>query len=329
MKIKSSFFNCSYIIHVCEQEVMTTSMHRRKRPMISAALCALLSGLLLLSGCGKGPEAGTVYGPADSEENLYLDLTAEEQKELEEKEKEPPEAVIIDSGYTITEIDESDVYPPKKTDDYGNALPAYLVDYAVKISNEGNELAMVWPTVRVVAYDSYGNKLADSNKKIQTYVLPGDVIAFGSQMTVRGEKPDSIAFSAVSEDPENYYPAEEDLKMPSSDSYQAGEVRAETAKGYEETAPSAGRKSSDGLADGYFYFKELPALSGEISCSSDTDQEAFVTILYKDGDEILGGETSRVMIPAGKKASYVFTAAAPIPEDTESFEVSAFSIPDY
>ena len=38
---------------------MTTSMHRRKRPMISAALCALLSGLLLLSGCGKGPEAGT------------------------------------------------------------------------------------------------------------------------------------------------------------------------------------------------------------------------------------------------------------------------------
>ena len=79
MKIKSSFFNCSYIIHVCEQEVMTTSMHRRKRPMISAALCALLSGLLLLSGCGKGPEAGTVYGPADSEENLYLDLTAEER----------------------------------------------------------------------------------------------------------------------------------------------------------------------------------------------------------------------------------------------------------
>ena len=124
-------------------------------------------------------------------------------------------------------------------------------------------------------------------------------------------------------------PAEEDLKMPSSDSYQAGEVRAETAKEYEETAPSAGRKSSDGLADGYFYFKELPALSGEISCSSDTDQEAFVTILYKDGDEILGGETSSVMIPAGKKASYVFTAAAPIPEDTESFEVSAFSIPDY
>lgn len=304
-------------------------MYLRKRPILSAAACALLFGALLLSGCSKGPKEGTVYGPSDAEENLYLDLTAEEIKEQEEKEKELPEAEIIDSGYTITEIDESDVYPPKKTDDDGNALPAYLVDYAVKISNEGNELAMVWPTVTITAYDSYGNEISESQKKIQTYVLPGDVIAFGSQMTVRGDKPDRIAFSAVSEDPEKYYPAEEELKMPSSDRYQAGKVKAETAKEYEEKAPSAGRKSSEGLSDGYFYFKELPALSGEISCSSNTDQQAFVTILYKDGDEILGGETGRVMIPAGKTASYVFTAAAPIPKDTESFEVSAFSIADY
>ena len=81
---------------------------------------------------------------------------------------------------------------------------------------------MVWPTVRFVDYDSYGNKLAESHKKIQTYVLPGDVIAFGSQMTVHAERNRTASRLPASEDPENYYPAEEDLKMPSSDSYQAG-----------------------------------------------------------------------------------------------------------
>ena len=117
--------------------------------------------------------------------------------------------------------------------------------------------------------------------------------------------------------------------MPSADSYEAGEVRVRVLPEYEEGAPSAGRKNSAGLSQGYFYFGELPELSGTISCSSGSDQEAFVTILYRDGDRILGGETGRVMIPAGRKASYVLTAAGPVPEGTQSFEVSAFSIAQY
>lgn len=304
-------------------------MHKRKRARFTAAICSLLFGALLLTACGKGPEAGTVYGPSDSEENLYLDLTADEAKKLEEEEKERPEAEIIDSGYTITGIDESDVYPPRKTDDFGNVLPAYLVDFAVRISNEGNDQALVWPTVKVTAYDSNGTVLSEEEKTIRTYVLPGDVITYGSDVTVRGEKPARIRFTAYSEDPEIYYPAEEELNMPFSDSYQTGEVTVRVAEEYEENAPSAGRRSSEGLPDGYFYFKELPQLSGTVSCSSGDDQEAYVTILYRDGDEILGGETSRVMIPAGKTASYVFTAAAPIPEGTQSYEVTAFSIAAY
>jgi hypothetical protein len=148
-------------------------------------------------------------------------------------------------------------------------------------------------------------------------------------MTVRGEMPDRVSFSAVSEDPDNYYPTEEELNMPSADSYEAGEVRVRLLPEYEEEAPSAGRKSSEGLSQGYFYFGELPELSGTIRCSSGKDQEAFVTILYKDDDRILGGETGRVMIPAGRKASYVLTAAGPVPEGTQSFEVSAFSIAQY
>ena len=266
-------------------------MHERKKVRFTAVICSLFFGALLLTACGKGPEAGTVYGPSDSEENLYLNLTADEAKRLEEEEKVLPEAEIIDSGYTITEIDESDVYPPKKTDDSGKALPAYLVDFAVRISNEDNDRAMIWPTVKVSAIDSNGNVITEQEKKIRTYVLPGDVIAFGSDITVRGEKPSRIRFTAYSEDPEKFYPAEEELNIPFSE--------------------------------------ELPELSGTISCTSGNDQEAYVTILYRDGDEILGGETSRVMIPAGKTASYVFTAAAPIPEDTQSYEVTAFSIAAY
>lgn len=304
-------------------------MHERKKVRFTAVICSLFFGALLLTACRKGPEAGTVYGPSDSEENLYLNLTADEAKRLEEEEKVLPEAEIIDSGYTITEIDESDVYPPKKTDDSGNAMPAYLVDFAVRISNEDNDRAMIWPTVKVTAVDSNGNVITEQEKKIRTYVLPGDVIAFGSDITVRGEKPSRIRFTAYSEDPETFYPAEEELNIPFSDSYQTGEVTVRVAEEFEEDAPSAGRKSSDGLPDGYFYFKELPELSGTISCTSGNDQEAYVTILYRDGDEILGGETSRVMIPAGKTASYVFTAAAPIPEDTQSYEATAFSIAAY
>lgn len=301
----------------------------RKGLLCGNAVLLILLSLALMTGCSRGPEEGTVYGPADAEENLYLDLTAEEAEKLEKEEKDLPEAAIIDSGYSITQIDESDVYPPKKTDDYGEALPAYLVDFAVILSNEDSDLAMVWPTVTAVAYDSFGNELSRVDKTIRTYVLPGDKIAFGSEMTVRGELPDRISFSAVSEDPDNYYPTEEELNMPSADSYEAGEVRVHVLPEYEEQAPSAGRKSSEGLSQGYYCFGELPELSGTVRCSSDQDQEAFVTILYRDGDRILGGETGRVMIPAGKKASYVLTAAGPVPEGTQSFEVSAFSIAQY
>lgn len=302
-------------------------MHKRKIRPVSPILCVLLLGALVLTGCGKGPEAGTVYGPSDSEENLYLDLQAEESGE--EEEKNLPGAEIIDSGYTITDIDESDVYPPKKRDEYGNVLPAYLVDFAVRISNKGNEKALVWPTVKVTAYDSNGNTITETEKRIRTYVLPGDVIDYGSEITVRGEKPAGVRFTAYSQDPEVFYPAEEELNMPPSDSYQTGEVTVRVAEEYKENAPSAGRESSEGLPEGYFYFEELPELSGTVSCSHNSDHEAFVTILYRDGDEILGGETGRVMIPAGKTASYVFTAAGPIPEDTKSYEVTAFSIADY
>ena len=309
-------------------------MHKRKRPIIKKpSLCGstflICLILAVVTGCSRGPEAGTVYGPVDTEENLYIDLTAEEAEKLEQEEKILPEAEITESGFTVSEIDESDVYPPKKTDENGEPLPAYLVDYAVKISNADNELAMVWPTVTAVAYDIDGNKISTSKKTIRTYVLPGDEIAFGSEMTVRGNRPASVQFSATSEDPETYYPTEEELDMPASDSYRTGEVSVRILSEYEGSAPSAGRKSSDGLSNGYFKFGELPELSGTVSCSTDKDQEAFVTILYRNGDEILGGETGRVMIPAGKEAAFVLSAAAPVPEDTESFEVTAFSIAVY
>lgn len=304
-------------------------MHNRKKPILPSALCAFLLGAIFMTGCGKGPEAGTVYGPSDREDNLYLDLQAGEESPEEEDQGERIEAEIIDSGYTVSEIDESDVYPPKKKDEYGNPLPAYLVDFGVRISNEGNERALVWPTVKVTAYDSNGNTITETEKKIRTYVLPGDVIDYGSEITVRGEKPDRVSFTAYSQDPENFYPTEEELKIPSPESYQTSEVTVRVAEEYKDRAPSAGRKSSEGLSKGYFYFEELPELSGTVSCSDDSDREAFVTILYRDGDEILGGETGRVMIPAGKTASYVFTAAGPIPQDTTSYEVTAYSIADY
>ena len=85
----------------------------RKGLLCGNAVLLVLLCLALLTGCSKGPEEGTVYGPSDSEENLYLDLTAEEAENLEREQKELPEAEITDSGYSITQIDESDVYPPK------------------------------------------------------------------------------------------------------------------------------------------------------------------------------------------------------------------------
>ena len=37
--------------------------------MLAVLAAAVAAAILLLQGC-KGPKAGTVYGPADSEENL-------------------------------------------------------------------------------------------------------------------------------------------------------------------------------------------------------------------------------------------------------------------
>lgn len=301
----------------------------RTRSAVSAGISGLiLAGVLVLAGCG-GPKAGTVYEPARQEEDLYIDLTAAEAEAREKEEKELPEAEITETGYSITEIDESDVYPPVKTDDNGNPLPAYLVNYGVRISNKNSDLAMIRPTIVVTARDENGEKITRSRKTVRTYILPGEEIAVAGDMIVRGERPSEMDFYAESDDPEDFYPTEEELRMPGGDSYSASDVVVEVLDEYSEKAPSAGRESSAGLAKGYFRFGELPALSGKISCTSGEDQEAFVTILFRDGDEILGGETGRVMIPAGKEAFYTLTAAAPIPDDTDNYEVSAFSIAAY
>lgn len=292
--------------------------------------CGLLAAcLLLLTSCSRGPQPGTIYGRADSEDNLYVDLTAMEEEEEERKEKELPEVEITDSGYTVSEIDESDIYPPKKVDDYGNRLPAWQVVFAVRLSNREGETALVRPEVIAVAEDAYGNTISSTTKTVLTYVLPGDEIAFASDFTVRGEYPDHVTFYAEAEDPEDFYPTEEELQMPPSDSYEAGEVKVRLLSAYEDAPPSAGRKNSEGLAKGYFRLGELPELSGEIRCDTGEDQEAYVTVLYRDDDRILGGETGRVRIPAGQTAGYVLTAAAPVPDGTDSFEVCAFSIAEY
>ena len=299
----------------------------RKRIMRACSLLAAC--LLLLTSCGRGPQPGTIYGRADQEENLYVDLTAMEEEEEERKERGLPEVEITDSGYTVTQIDESDVYPPKKTDEDGNRLPAYLVVFAVRLSNREGEAGLVRPEVTAVAEDAYGNTISSTTKTVLTYLLPGDEIAFASDFTVRGEYPDHITFSAEAEDPEVFYPTEEELQMPPSDSYEAGEVKVRVLSAFEENPPSAGRKNAKGLAKGYFRLGELPELSGEIRCHTGEEQEAYVTVLYRDDDRILGGETGRVRIPAGQTAGYVLTAAAPIPEGTDSFDVCAFSIAEY
>lgn len=64
----------------------------------------LAAGMLVLSGCG-GPKAGTVYEPSHQEESLYVDMTAFQAQEQEKEEKELPQVEILDSGYTITQID--------------------------------------------------------------------------------------------------------------------------------------------------------------------------------------------------------------------------------
>lgn len=299
-------------------------------PVGTAACVIILSAALcLLEGCAKGPQAGTVYGPSGVEDEFYLDLDEAEAREAAEEDKELPQIEIADSGYTITQIDESDVYPPKKTDDDGNRLPAYLVDFAVRLSNKGNDRALIRPLVTVEALDSYGNTISTSTKTILTYILPDDEIAFASDMTVRGEEPAEIRFYAEGEDPEVFYPTEEELDMPASDQYRTGDIQVRVLPDYEDTAPTAGRTNSVGLSKGYFRFGEVPELSGTISCTREEDREAFVTVLYMDDDRILGGETGRVRIPAGKDASFVLSAAAPIPEGTDRFEVQAFSIAQY
>ena len=300
----------------------------RKGSFSAWTAAILIAGMLVLAGCG-GPKAGTVYEPAHQEESLYVDMTAVQAREQEKEEKELPQVEIIDSGYTITQIDESDVYPPVKTDDYGNPLPAYRLNYAVRISNKGNDKAMIRPTIVVKAMNLNGERIGKSRKTFRTYVLPDEEIAVAGDMIIRGENPSEIIISAECEDPEDFYPTGEELNMPGSDSYSASEVLAEVLEEYKDKAPSAGRENSEGLAKGYFRFGELPALSGRISCTSTEDQEAFVTILFKDGGEILGGETGRVMIPAGKEAFYTFSAGGPIPSETDNYEVSAFSIAQY
>jgi len=321
----------SYIID--QQEVAGANMIWKdcicgKDRIKAAAAAVLLAAVLVLPGCGAD-KAGTVYKPSHQEEDLYIDVTAVQALEESREEKEPPEAEITDSGYTITQIDESDVYPPKETDENGDPLPAWLVNYAVRISNRGSDRALVQPTIVARAMDEYGSRISSSRKTVRTYVLADQEIAVAGDMVVRGQKPAQMEFAAECVDPEEFYPTEEELNMPAGDSYSASDVVVEVMDEYAHSAPSAGRESSEGLSKGYFRLGELPVLSGRIRCDSGEDQEAFVTILYLNGDRILGGETGRVMIPGGKDALYSFSAAGPIPEELDNYEVSAFSIAHY
>ena len=70
------------------------------------------------------------------------------------------------------------------------------------------------------------------------------------------------------------------------------------------------------------------AVDGKVEKDNGKKVDPSKQVITLDG-EILGGETGRVMIPAGKEASYVLTAAGPVPKDTKTFEVNAFSIAEY
>ncbi len=70
--------------------------HKRKNGVIARTAVLLIGILLSLQGCGK-PQAGTIYGPSDQEENLYIDVTAQEAAAEEQENRELPEAMIRDS----------------------------------------------------------------------------------------------------------------------------------------------------------------------------------------------------------------------------------------
>lgn len=161
------------------------------------------------------------------------------------------------------------------------------------IVNPNEDIAFEFPTITVTAYDDSGSVLATTDQ-VMNSIEPGERQAFGSVMDCNGQMPSNVEFSVESGD----------KKEPSNTAIKSSDL---IISGTNERMGDYGDIS----------------ITGSIKNNSSEDTTSVgITVLFKNGGEIVYGTTSYVHdLSSGSEKPFEISEYN-VPEH-DSFEVTA------
>lgn len=162
------------------------------------------------------------------------------------------------------------------------------VFYAVEISNPNQEYAIMFPKIAITAKDAEG-KILKTEEMVLSGIAAGDDYIYGNFISYEGVAPETVDIAAGNSD--NDYVAQSSSSVVASSDLLISNI-----------------------SDNPGMFKTF---TGEVTNNSGEDiSTVAITVIYKSGDRIIGGETSYVDdLKSG---------------ETKPFEVSSYSdLKDY
>ena len=180
-----------------------------------------------------------------------------------------------------------------------NSIGSVYLTYVVKIQNQNKDMAAEYTTITITGKNEDGSILFTEDQSIGT-ILPGDTVYWADDsVNCKNQAPDTVEITV---DGARFVPADEvDDTALSSDFII--ENLSEVTGSYDKS------------------------LTGEITNNSEIDfDDVAVTVVYKQGDEIVGGFHSYVEnMPAGKRAAFDISSWNLEELEYDSIEVYALS----
>lgn len=276
-------------------------IHMKKR-------CFLLTvvACLILGGCSKAGVSQEEYDKVVAERDAYKEaLAMTKNGESEEAEvKSTPESAQESTPEPAAETT-SDV-PGNTTDQQKVVLlnsgwswtkpHNYVrVYYAVEIQNPNVDYAVEFPTITVTVKNAEG-KIIKNDERVLNSIAANDTILYGSDVSYEGEEPGTVEISVSNG--KDHYVRQDDNKYVRSDSFVFTNV-------------------SENVGGNKTY-------TGEITNNSSADfGTVSLSVIYKKGEELIGGENSFVDdLEAGTTKVFEVSASSDIGE-YDSYSIHA------
>lgn len=167
--------------------------------------------------------------------------------------------------------------------------------YAVDISNPNAEYAIKFPKILITAKDADG-KILKTEEMVLNGIAAGDQYTYGSSVSYEGNIPSTVEISVGNSDDD--YVAQSSSEIIKSSSL-----------------------SVSNISDNPGTFKTF---TGEVTNNSTEELSSVaITVIYKSGDRIIGGETSYINdLKSGEKKPFEVSSYSNF-KDYDSYEIHA------